>query len=133
MKCKHRLSLFSRAPFYDCMFASRNQFHCTSRNCAHPSALQKRPRNSPSATADNILSPLGNASGRPIPRLSSAVLTEAGCCHDRAVGRPTGRPSPGGFRHFLFSVLSIPALGPSQPPIQWVPGGSFLGSKTVGT
>jgi hypothetical protein len=38
-------------------------------------------------------------------------------------GRPRGRSSsPGGGKNFHFSMLSTPALGPTQPPIQWVPG-----------
>jgi len=28
--------------------------------------------------------------------------------------------------------LSIPALGPTQPPIQWVPGALSLGVKLLG-
>jgi hypothetical protein len=36
-------------------------------------------------------------------------------------GRPRGRISnPGGGKHFHFSMSSRPALGPTQPPIQWV-------------
>jgi hypothetical protein len=27
---------------------------------------------------------------------------------------------------FLFTTMSIPALGPTQPPIQWVPGALSL-------
>jgi hypothetical protein len=33
---------------------------------------------------------------------------------------------------FLFSTVSIPPLGPTQPPIQWVPGTVFLGIKRLG-
>jgi hypothetical protein len=37
--------------------------------------------------------------------------------------RPKGRsPSPGRVKNFLFSTASRPALGPSQPPTQWVLG-----------
>jgi hypothetical protein len=40
-----------------------------------------------------------------------------------------GRSSPGRVKNFLFSR---PALGSTQPPIQWVPGGSFPGGKAAG-
>jgi hypothetical protein len=33
---------------------------------------------------------------------------------------------------FLFTAESRTALGPSQPPIQWVPGALFLGVKRPG-
>jgi hypothetical protein len=47
--------------------------------------------------------------------------------------RPRGRSlSPGKGKDFLFSTSSRPVLGPTQPPIQWVTGGSFLGSKAAG-
>jgi hypothetical protein len=37
--------------------------------------------------------------------------------------RGVGVPSPGRVKkNFLFSTLSMPALGSTQPPIQWVPG-----------
>jgi hypothetical protein len=50
---------------------------------------------------------------------------------DSVVGTATGYglddrgvevPSPGRVKNFHFSMLSIPALGSTQPPIQWVPG-----------
>jgi hypothetical protein len=42
------------------------------------------------------------------------------------VGRPRGRSSsPNRVKNFLFSTSSIPALGSTQPPIQWVPGALF--------
>jgi hypothetical protein len=38
-------------------------------------------------------------------------------------GRPRGQSSsPGREKNFLFSVSSRLVLGPTQPPIQWVPG-----------
>jgi hypothetical protein len=36
--------------------------------------------------------------------------------------RGVGVPSPGRVKNFLFSMASRPALGPTQPPIQWVRG-----------
>jgi hypothetical protein len=33
---------------------------------------------------------------------------------------------------FLFTTASRPALGPTQPPIQWVPGALSLGVKRPG-
>jgi hypothetical protein len=34
-----------------------------------------------------------------------------------------------GLGFFLFTTASRPALGPIQPPIQWVPGALSLGVK----
>jgi hypothetical protein len=48
-------------------------------------------------------------------------------------GRPRGRSSsPGRVKNFHFSMSSRPALGSTQPPIEWVPGGSFPGGKAAG-
>jgi hypothetical protein len=48
-------------------------------------------------------------------------------------GRPRGRRSSlGGVKNFHFSVSSRPALGPTQPPIQWTPGALSLGVKRPG-
>jgi hypothetical protein len=42
---------------------------------------------------------------------------------DRAIGVR----SPAGERIFPLSSVSRPALGPTQPPVQWVPGVLSLG------
>jgi hypothetical protein len=40
-----------------------------------------------------------------------------------------GFKSQQGLGIFLFTTASTPALGPTQPPIQWVPGALSLGLK----
>jgi hypothetical protein len=48
-------------------------------------------------------------------------------------GRPRGRSSsPGKGKTCLFSTSSRPVLGPTQPPIQWVPGALSQGVKRPG-
>jgi hypothetical protein len=48
-------------------------------------------------------------------------------------GRPRGwSSSPGRDKNFVFSTSSKPALEPTQPPVQSVPVGSFLGVKAAG-
>jgi hypothetical protein len=37
--------------------------------------------------------------------------------------------SPAGQNIFPLSSVSRPALGPTQPPVQWVLGGPFSGGK----
>jgi hypothetical protein len=37
--------------------------------------------------------------------------------------------SPVETKKFPLASVSIPALGPSQPPVKWVPGGPFPGAK----
>jgi hypothetical protein len=58
-----------------------------------------------------------------------------------AIGLPTGYgldekggriSSPGRMKNFLFSTSSRPALGLTQPPIQWVPGALSPGVKQPG-
>jgi hypothetical protein len=37
-----------------------------------------------------------------------------------------------GLGIFLLDIVARPALGPTQPPIQWVPGALSLGVKRPG-
>jgi hypothetical protein len=39
---------------------------------------------------------------------------------------------PAGLGIFLFATVSRTALGPTQPPIQWVTGALSLGVKRLG-
>jgi hypothetical protein len=43
--------------------------------------------------------------------------------------RVIGVRSPAGAEDFSSSLCVRPALGPTQPPVQWVPGGPFSGGK----
>jgi hypothetical protein len=50
-----------------------------------------------------------------------------------ATGWMIGGSSPGrGWEFFLFTTVSRPALGSTQPPIQWVLGALSLGVKLPG-
>jgi hypothetical protein len=40
--------------------------------------------------------------------------------------------SSGAVKNFLFSTSSRPALGSTQPPMQWVPGSLSAGVKRPG-
>jgi hypothetical protein len=44
---------------------------------------------------------------------------------DRAIGVR----SPAGVKDFFVASVSRPALGPTQPPVQWVPGVLSSGVK----
>jgi hypothetical protein len=44
----------------------------------------------------------------------------------------TQSSSPGRIKNCLFCLSSRQTLGPTQPPIQWVPGSFSLGSKAAG-
>jgi hypothetical protein len=49
-----------------------------------------------------------------------------------ATGWTAESSSPGRGKNFLFSTLSRQALGPIQPPMQWVPGALSPGVKWPG-
>jgi hypothetical protein len=48
------------------------------------------------------------------------------------MGRMGRSSSPGGVKNFHFSMSSRPALGSTQPPIQWLPGALSPGVKRPG-
>jgi hypothetical protein len=60
---------------------------------------------------------------------------------DSTVGIATGygldeggrSSSPDRVKNFLLSMSSRPALGFTQSPIQWIPGGFSPGDKAAGT
>jgi hypothetical protein len=58
--------------------------------------------------------------------------SSAGIATGYGAGWPRSRSSiPGRIKNFLFSTTSTPALGPTQLPIQWVPGVFFPGGKAA--
>jgi hypothetical protein len=59
----------------------------------------------------------------------NAVGIAIGCGLD---GREVGVRVPLGARFFLLSTSSRPVLGPTKPPIQWVPGALSLALKRPG-
>jgi hypothetical protein len=67
---------------------------------------------------------------------TTKALTDDGNCRYSdwlRAGWPRGRSSsPGRVKNFLFSMSSIPAPGPTQPPIHWVQGALSPGVKRQG-
>jgi len=55
---------------------------------------------------------------------SGSIVSDYGL-DDRAIGFDPRQ----GQRIFPLASLSRPALGPTKPPVQWVPGGPFSGGK----
>jgi hypothetical protein len=63
---------------------------------------------------------LRTGTAQPVERLATGWTAE-------------GRSSnPGGVKNFGFSTASRPALRPTQPPIEWVPGALHPGVKRPG-
>jgi hypothetical protein len=61
--------------------------------------------------------------------------TREGAGIAKSVERRAGRPGfrfPARERKFLFFTVFRPVLGPTQPPIQWVPGALSPGAKRPG-
>jgi hypothetical protein len=57
------------------------------------------------------------------PQALQLIYKHSRCSDWLRTERPRGRnSSPGRVKNFLFSTSSRPALGPTQPPIQWVLG-----------
>jgi hypothetical protein len=52
----------------------------------------------------------------------AATFLDVGAGMDSSVGIATGWFHSRQCKIFLFSTASRPALGPIQPPIQWIPG-----------
>jgi hypothetical protein len=55
-----------------------------------------------------------------------------GIATDKLDDQGVGVRVPVGGKHFHFSMSSRPALGSTQPPIQWIPGPLFLGVERPG-
>jgi hypothetical protein len=77
-----------------------------------------------------------------IPNSSFPSITlsiwESGCLSRysdwlRATQMSGRSSSPGKGKNFLFSTSSRPVLGPTQPPIQWIPGALSPGGKAAGS
>jgi hypothetical protein len=70
---------------------------------------------------------------RPVILEKSRNAWSRGSCQysDWTTGWMTGVQFPGGaiMEMLLMATVSTPALGPSQPPIQWVSGALFLWVK----
>jgi hypothetical protein len=70
---------------------------------------------------------LANATKHIFLKFRFVFCTENFKSQDSVIGIATGRPrglswSPGRVKYFSFSTSSRPVLGPTQPPIQWIPG-----------
>jgi hypothetical protein len=62
-----------------------------------------------------------SSASRYSPYVSGAMRTTYGIATGLRAGRPEFN-SRQGQEIFLYATASKPALGPTQPPIQWVPG-----------
>jgi hypothetical protein len=66
------------------------------------------------------------------------VIGQFTCCFVNGVETGTAQWYSAGLRAgwsrgiYLFTTASRPALGPTQPPLQWVPGATSLGVKRPG-
>jgi hypothetical protein len=64
--------------------------------------------------------------------LLSSIISDCTLWAKKLVGLPMGRRSSfGRDKIFLLSASSRPVLGPTQPPVQWVPGSLTSGLKRL--
>jgi hypothetical protein len=79
-----------------------------------------QPQLCPSVNVRDRISRPNKISGK-IVHLYILIFTKS---RDSAVGIVTGYgvKGPSKVKICLFSIASKPALGPTQPPVQWVPG-----------
>jgi hypothetical protein len=88
-----------------------------------PAVLLKQSPAVPATRRRDIGSPWQTPRNRRAPSSPTVTL------YDSSVGWADGVRVPVGSRIFLFYTSSRPVLGPTQPPIQWVPGALFPGVK----